>query len=91
MGERIYITIDRAEKERFRRMAARKGQTLGEWLRDAAREQLALEERFRRLDSTEALAEFFADCEERELEREPDWEAHRRVIERSMASGLAAS
>ena len=41
MTERIHIVVDRAEKERYRRLAAREGKTLSEWLRAAARDRVA--------------------------------------------------
>lgn len=43
----------------------------------------------RDLDTPEELEAFFKECDQRELGREPDWEAHRRGIERSVASGAA--
>jgi len=33
------------------------------------------------------LEAFFTACDERESGEEPDWEAHREVIERSIRSG----
>jgi hypothetical protein len=89
MAERIHLVVGRAEKERFRRMAARAGKTLSEWLRDAAREKLASAEADRRLDSADQLRAFFAECDRREEGREPDWEAHRAIIERSTGTGAA--
>ena len=86
MTERIHIIVERAEKDRFRRLAEREGKSLSEWLRDAARDKLAEAQKRRGLETPEALHEFFADCDRREQGREPDWEAHREVIERSRTS-----
>ena len=88
MPERIHLVVTGEEKELYRRMAAREGKSLSEWLRTAAQERAA-KAAPRRLDSDDALREFFAACRAREAGkgREPDWEEHRRVIERSMSSG----
>jgi hypothetical protein len=89
MAERIHIVVDRAEKERYRRLAAREGKSLSEWLRAAAQEKFASAEAETRLDTLAALRGFFEEINEREHGREPDWEAHREVIERSIASGTS--
>ncbi len=39
MSERIHIVVDAADKERYRRQAAREGKTLSDWLREAAAEK----------------------------------------------------
>lgn len=91
MSERIHIVVDAAEKERFRRQAAREGKTLSEWLREAAAEKAAAAREDRALDTVEALTSFFEECDARESGREPDWEEHRRVIERSITEGAADS
>jgi hypothetical protein len=88
---RIHILLDESEKERYRRRAERAGMSLGAWLRQAAREKLAAEESATRLGTVAELRAFFAACDERESEKEPDWEEHRRVIESSKQSGLASA
>jgi len=40
------------------------------------------------LRSRAELAEFFDQCDQREQAPEPDWEAHRAVIDRSKHEGL---
>ena len=87
MAERIHIVLTREEKERYRRLAAREGHSLSEWLRAAARDRAAQAGRRAALDSVASLRAFFEACDERERGREPDWEAHREVIERSIAAG----
>jgi hypothetical protein len=89
MTERIHVLVERAEKERFRRAAARQGISLSEWLRLAAEEKLVESEVARELDSPEALKSFFDASDEREQGREPDWEVHRELIERSRTTGGA--
>jgi hypothetical protein len=91
MVERIHIVVDRAEKERYRRVAAREGKSLSEWLRSAAQEKLRAARSTAELDSRESLKAFFEECDQREVGPEPDWEAHRAVIDDSIASGAGPS
>jgi hypothetical protein len=91
MAERIHLVLDRAEKERFRRLAARAGKSLSEWLRDAAEEKAAVSDAVQALDSAEALHAFFQDCSDREQGTEPDWEVQKELLERSLARGAADS
>jgi len=88
MPERIHLVLSREEKELYRRMAAREGKSLSEWLRAAAQEHAAGAAP-RRLDNSEALQEFFEACDAREagMGLEPDWEQQKQVIERSTLSG----
>lgn len=88
MAERVHIVLGRAEKERYRQMAAREGKTLSDWLRAAA-EDRAAKAASRRLESNDALQQFFAECDAREAGRgpEPDWEEHRKTIAQSKSSG----
>lgn len=89
MSERIHIVVEAVEKERFRRQAAREGKTLSDWLREAAAEKAAAARKERPLDTVGALRSFFEACDARESGREPDWDEHRRVIERSIGEGAA--
>jgi hypothetical protein len=89
MTERIHLLVGRAEKERVRRLAAREGKSLSAWLRDAARAKLTAAESATGLDSPDRLREFFAECDRPERGREPDWESHREIIERSIGSGAS--
>jgi len=91
MTERIHLLLGRAEKERYRRLAARAGKSLSEWLRDAARDKLTAEEASAGLDSEDRLREFFAECDLREPGREPDWETHKDIIEGSVRTGATAA
>ena len=91
MADRIHLVLDPAEKERFRAAASREGKNLSAWLREAAEERLAASQTERGLRTPEDLAAFFRRCDERELGREPDWEVHRQVIERSIRSGAGDS
>ncbi|MHB1193228.1 MAG: antitoxin [Longimicrobiales bacterium] len=91
MVDRIHLVLDRAEKERFRAAAEREGKNLSAWLRDAAEERVAASQRARGLRTSEDMAAFFRRCDQRESGMEPDWEAHRKVIERSIRSGAGDS
>lgn len=90
MTDRIQLLVEEAEKERFRRRAEREGKSLSEWLREAAREKLAVAEERARLDSRDELRAFFEACDRREEGREPDWEEHRRVIGESIRGAPAS-
>ncbi|MFW6193175.1 MAG: ribbon-helix-helix protein, CopG family [Gemmatimonadota bacterium] len=88
MTSRIHIVVDEEDKERFRRQAEREGKSLSEWLREAARARLS-DRRSAGLNTAEELRAFFEACDDREAAPEPDWEEHRRAIERSVRSGAA--
>jgi uncharacterized protein (DUF1778 family) len=87
MSTRIHMVLGEEEKALLERAARREGLTLSSWLREAAREKLERAEP-PILSTVEDLTAFFQECDEREEGREPDWEAHRRVIEGSRREGL---
>ena len=87
--EAVQILLGEQEREEFRRLAKRHGMSLSAWLRDAGRKKAAATERDERMGSKEALRDFFAECDQRERGREPDWEGHREVIDRSKRSGTS--
>lgn len=87
---RIHLVVDEAEKERFRRHAERRGLSLSEWLREAARNRAAGEEERTSLDDRESLESFFRECDRLSEHPEPDWEDHERRIHRSIRSGSSA-
>jgi hypothetical protein len=89
MSTRIHIVVDEAEKDEFTRQARLEGKNLSEWLRDVARQALLRGEKGPKLRSVDELKSFFARCDEREIGTEPDWKAHRRVIEESIGRGAA--
>jgi hypothetical protein len=86
MAVRIQVVLDKEERERFRRRAATSGVSLSAWLREAGRQRLAAEDAKRRMTAAE-LAAFFTACDDREEGREPSWDEHLEVIERSRARG----
>lgn len=87
MDTRIHILVREADKARYRHQAEREGKSLGAWLREAAEEKLEAA-RSRRFQSPEELRSFFEDRDAEEHAPEPDWEEHRRVIERSRTEGI---
>lgn len=84
MPERIHLVLSAAEKERYRVAAARVGQSLSEWLRQAADDRAAAEEQTVALESADHLRAFFDACDAREEGTEPDWEVQRELLESSM-------
>jgi hypothetical protein len=86
MDTRIHILLREADKARYRHQAEREGMSLGAWLREAAEEKLE-STRARRFASTDELREFFARRDEQESAPEPEWDEHRKVIERSRSAG----
>lgn len=84
---RVQILLGEREREEFRHLARRQGMSLSAWLREAGREKAEARSSELRIRSKQALREFFAECDEREQGREPDWEEHRKVIERSKRAG----
>jgi hypothetical protein len=88
---RIHVVLPESDKARYAAQAAREGMSLGAWLREAAEEKLRQARSGTRLDTLEDLQGFFAASNAREEQPEPDWEEHRRVIERSRTAGLDVS
>ncbi len=90
MSVKIQVVLSEGERDQLRRQAALEGLPLSTWLRRAGLQCLARAQTASRLDSAEALAIFFEQCDAREQGREPDWEKHLAVIGRSRVTGLAA-
>ena len=90
MKTRIHMVLDLATKARLEAAARGAGISLSAWLRDAAEEKM-MAGASGPLASADELRAFFEACDQREAGHEPDWEAHRRVIEKSATSGIAES
>jgi uncharacterized protein (DUF1778 family) len=89
MTTRVQVILSEEEREYFRRLAERRGQSLSSWMREAARER-AGDEPPQRFRTPEDFHRFFAECDERAGDgREPEWEEHRSALERSLRSGAA--
>lgn len=86
MKTRIHIVMSDTEKAHLERAARRAGKSLSAWMREAALSK-AESAAARALGTADELRAFFAESDEREEGREPDWAAHREVIEASRRSG----
>ena len=86
--ERIQVLLHPEEKEQFRRLAQERGLSLSAWLREAALKRSAEESQTSRLRSVGALRAFFAECDAREVGREPEWEDHLGVLDASKREGI---
>ena len=88
MSVRVQVILDDAERDELKRLAREEGLSLSAWLREAGRSRAEAARSRRRFDSARLLHQFFAACDAREEGREPDWEEHQRVIERSRREGV---
>ena len=86
MTTRIHLMLAEEEKALLECAARREGMTLSAWLREAAREKL-MDSGPPSLATASELTSFFADCDRREVGREPDWDVHRKVIDASKGAG----
>ncbi len=90
MTQRIHIIVEEREHSDFRADATRVGQSLSEWLRQAARERLE-SSRPAKIASVEDLSAFFSDCDRQESGIEPDWDEHLAVASKSRQDGIEAT
>jgi hypothetical protein len=88
---RVQVILDEAEKEAFRHVAREEGMSLSAWLRRAGRERLSARRGRPRIRTVKDLRAFFAACDRRERGREPDWEEHLAVIERSIRASASGT
>lgn len=84
---RLHVVIEPMEREAFRAAARRSGLSLSEWLREAAREKLAVDTR-RSLRTAEDLQTFFDELDARRRDETPekDWSAVKQRIAASRSS-----
>jgi hypothetical protein len=89
-NERVQVLLSEEERERFRMHAKATGTSLSNWLRRAGLKQADELESRPRLDSVDALEEFFAECDalDDSGKTEPDWEQTKKLIADSRARGL---
>jgi hypothetical protein len=87
---RVQVLLDEGEQEHFRQQAEREGMSLSAWLRQAGQERLR-SRRSRRLSTLRELRDFFRVVDAREKGREPDWDEHLAVINRSRSSGQSGT
>ena len=81
---RVQLVVPDRDHDRFVQQARREGLSLSAWLRAAAEDRLRRHAETARFESVADLEALFAACDERAGEGdEPDWEAHRAVIDAS--------
>lgn len=88
---RIQVLLPESEREAFRREAERQGQSLSGWLRESGVERLDESGDRRKITTPAQLRKFFAACDRREQEREPDWKEHLSVIDASRGRGRSGT
>ncbi len=81
---RVQVLLTEDEREALRHRAELDGKSLSGWIREAAIGKL--ESADEAMASAEELREFFAARHHEEHGREPDWEDHLAVIDRSRRS-----
>lgn len=81
---RVQVLLTEEEREALRRRAERDGRSLSGWIREAA--IWKLESVDEAMASVEELRDFFSARQNEERGREPDWEDHLAVIDRSRRS-----
>ncbi len=87
MSVRIQVILDDEEAARIRSQARKESKSLSAWLREAGRERLERSRSKSPLTRAEELNSFFAQCDELESGAEPDWEAHKALIEQGYRKG----
>ena len=86
---RVQLIIPNEDRDRFVDQAQREGMTFSAWLRAAARDRLEARQRAKRFQSPEDLRRFFDECDARRGPGvEPDWEEHKREMEKSILDSL---
>ena len=89
---RVQLLIPDEDRDRFVHQARQEGLTLSAWLRTAARQRLAAQQRPHAFESADELGEFFQRCDEPEGSgAEPDWDEHLTVIEESRRRGASST
>lgn len=86
---RIQVLVDEKERETFRQLAEKEGLSLSGWLRRLATERAEHTSSRNRIGNLSELERFFRACDRREKGsgREPDWNEHLKVMERSRGEG----
>ena len=89
---RVQILIPDEDRDRLAHQARKEGMTFSAWLRAAAHQRLAAQQRFRPFESAEDIEAFFRQCDALEGPgTEPDWDEHLAVIDESRRRGVSAT
>ena len=85
---RVQLVIPDNDRDQFVHQAKSEGLTLSAWLRLAAQEKLTRETGSKKFQTVEEIRAFYKVCDDSvDLEHEPDWEDHKKVISKSKSSG----
>ena len=86
---RVQLIIPDEDREQFVDQARKEGMTFSAWLRAAAHDRFESRWRAGRFKSPEDLKRFFDECDARRGSGvEPDWEEHKRAMEKSILDSL---
>jgi hypothetical protein len=91
MSVKVQVLLTARERELFKRQAMADGLSVSAWLKKAGHDRLAAAQAQRGFRTAEDLEAFFARCDQHEPGREPDWEQHLEVINRSRDKGLSGT
>ena len=91
MSVRIQVVLENHEKAAYKKAAKMQGMSLSAWMKACARKGLEQHRKISLPGSRKELQAFFEECDQREQGVEPDWEEHKRIIERSVTSGISDS
>jgi hypothetical protein len=86
MSVRVQVILKEGDALKFRTQALKEAKSLSAWLRDAGKNMLEIKEASPLTDE-ESLKRFFFICREREKGEEPDWEDHKRTIQKGYRRG----
>lgn len=86
MSLRVQVILEEKDAVKFRTRARQESKSLSAWLRDAGKKMLEMGENAPLIDE-ESLKRFFAGCREREEGEEPDWEDHKKTIQKGYRRG----
>jgi hypothetical protein len=86
MSLRVQVILEEKDALKFRTQALRESKSLSAWLRDAGKKMLEMEAAAPLADE-DSLKRFFFSCREREGGEEPDWEEHKRTIQKGYRRG----
>lgn len=88
MSTRVQVILEAQERELFRWHAQKEGRSLSAWMRRAAQERVTAQKP-KRITTVDQLREFFADCDNlANSGREPDWDEHLEVLQKSRKRGM---
>ncbi len=89
---RVQILIPDDDRDRLVHQARKEGMTLSAWLRTAAHQRLAAQQRSQPFESSNDIEAFFRQCDALEgPETEPDWGEHLAVIDESRKRGASTT